>query len=189
MSDLDEILVSRIRAGEQECFETLVSRYQGKIFAFIFRTVGSREEATDLTQEVFVQVYRSLGQFRGEAKFSTWIYRIAANKTLDFLRRNKQTKHCVSVAAIEAGAALGQVSEANPEDIYLREEKIRRLRRMIAGLPDKYRVVLHLFHYDDLSYQQIAEVLEIPVKTVATRLYRAKLLLKENLGGETDGVS
>lgn len=194
LSDIDELLINKIKAGDLNSFETLVSRYQRKIFSFIYRMVTSEEDARDLSQEVFLQVFRSLDRYRGEAKFSTWLYRVAANKSLDFLRQNKKTRpfEIDRLTAVDIQNA-GPVADS-PESIYLREEKIRRLRRMISGLPDRYRVILILFHYENLSYREIAELLDIPVKTVATRLYRAKLILKERLkliensGGEKDAV-
>ena len=187
--DSDEILVVKAAAGDSKSLENLVSRYQKKIFSFIYRMVFSVEDARDLTQEVFVQVFLSLDKFRGEAKFSTWLYRIASNKSLDFLRRN-QKKETIAISEIDTIALIGpSLNSSNPEQVYLQEEKIRRLRRLIAGLPDKYRLTLVLFHYENLTYQQIAEALDLPVKTVATRLYRSKLILKEQLGGELDGMS
>lgn len=196
LKDLDEVLVQKIKAGDTDSFETLVSRHQRKIFAFIYRMTVSQEDARDLTQEVFIQVFRSLDKFRGDAKFSTWLYRLAANKSLDFLRRNKKAVPLdlnLRADAVDLPGRAGLpdrngAPDNNPEQMYLREEKVRRLRRMIAGLPDRYRVALVLYHYENLSYQQIAEALEVPLKTVATRLYRAKLILKEKLGGETDGM-
>lgn len=185
----DEILIEMVRKGETGGFENLVTRYQKKIFGFVYRMVLSEEDARDLTQEVFVQAFRSLDRFRGEARFSTWLYRIAANKSLDFLRRNKKVKHLdVEAIAEDCNLQIPPVIN-NPEEIYLREEKIRRLRRMIAGLPDKYRIVLIMFHYENFTYQEISDALGLPVKTVATRLYRAKLLLRDVIGGETDGMS
>ena len=189
MGDLDEMLVHKILAGDINSFETLVAQHQKKIFSFIYQMVVSVEDARDLTQEVFLQVYRSLDKFRGDAKFSTWLYRIASNKTLDFLRRNKKTKPFDEDIYLNAIPEEKRHADYNPENIYLQEEKIRRLRRLIAGLPDKYRMTLILFHYENLSYQQIAVTLDIPQKTVATRLYRAKLILKDKLGGEIDGMS
>lgn len=187
MTEIDEKLARKAAAGNLNTFETLVSRYQGKIFSFIYRMVNSNEDARDLTQEVFLQVYRSLGHFRGDSSFSNWVYRIASNKCLDFLRRNKKNK------TVEFNDNLHQtpqqiirINSNNPEQVYLNEEKIRRLRRIISGLPDRYRIAIVLFHYENMSYQQISDTLDIPAKTVATRLYRAKLLLKERLGGETD---
>ncbi|MBU7007256.1 RNA polymerase sigma factor [Phosphitispora fastidiosa] len=190
MDDLDELLIKKIIAGDSGSFEKLVSRYQKKIFAFVYRMVESREDAGDLTQEVFLQVFRSLNTFRGDAKLNTWLYRIASNKTLDFLRKNKKTR----LVAFDSEDYQGEPSltcspEANPEQIVLKEEKMRRLRRLIAGLPDRYRLALVLYHYQELTYQQIAETLDIPVKTVATRLYRAKLILRETLRGDTDAMS
>lgn len=187
--DSDEILVVKATAGDSKSLESLVFRYQKKIFSFIFRMVFSVEDARDLTQEVFIQVFLSLDKFRGEAKFSTWLYRIASNKSLDFLRRDQKMK-IIDTSKIDTLALMGpSLNGNNPEQVFLQEEKIRRLRRLIAGLPDKYRLTLVLFHYENLTYQQIAETLDIPVKTVATRLYRSKLILKEQLGGEIDGMS
>lgn len=188
MNGLDEKLVNKVKNGDISSFEKLVFSYQKKIYSFIFRMVLSVEDARDLTQEVFIQAFRSLDQFRGDSKFSTWIYRIAANKSLDFLRRNKRYKFTV-VNDLDVGELSSKYStKDNPEHTYLREEKIRRIRDIITGLPEKYMVVVILFHYEKLSYQQVADTLDIPVKTVATRLYRAKLILKEAFGGETDGM-
>lgn len=183
MIDIDEVLVRKSLSGDIKSFETLVARYQHKIFSFIYRMVMSDEDSKDLTQEVFLQVYRSLAQFRGESKFSTWIYRVAANKSLDFLRRAGTTK----TEKFDEHEGVDRLSNnlGDPEHTYLYEEKVRRLRRMISGLPDRYKIVLIMFHYENMSYQQIADTLEIPLKTVATRLYRAKIILKQCLGGET----
>lgn len=182
MRDLDKILVDQAMAGDLTGFETLVSRHQGKVYSFIYRMVMSKEDASDLTQEVFLQVFRSLSSFKGEAKFSTWLYRIAANKSLDYLRRVKNNKPPESLETrLEMTGSMTGSMSTNPEQIYLQEERVRRIRKMIADLPDRYRAALILFHYENLSYQQIAEALEVPVKTVATRLYRAKLILKEKL--------
>jgi len=186
--DTDVIIVSRVRSGDIDSFETLVAAYQNKIFSFIYRMVMSVEDARDLTQEVFLQAFRSLETFRGNAKFSTWLYRIAANKTLDFLRKNKSAGRLESIDVLGENVARAELPNNTPENIVLREEKIRKLRRLISGLPDKYRMTLVLFHYENLTYQQISDTLELPVKTVATRLYRAKLILRESLGGENDGL-
>lgn len=189
LADSEEILVEKAKAGDLRSFELLVSGNQKKIFAFIYRMVLSQEDAIDLTQEVFIQLFCSLDKFRGEAKFSTWLYRIASNKSLDFLRRNRKKK-IINEANIEATGFERLYSiEQSPENKFLHEEKIRLVRRVIAGLPDKYRIVIILFHYENFSYRQIANTLGVPEKTVATRIYRAKLILKECLGGDIDGAS
>ena len=179
MTDLEEILVEKAKAGDLKSFEILVSRYQKKVFGFIYRMVLSVEDARDLTQEVFLSVFRSLGKFRGDAKFSSWLYRIASNKSLDFLKKNRK----LQVIDEEIIA-----TSESPEQVFLQQDKIRHLRSIIARLPDKYRLVLILFHYENFTYRQIANTLDIPEKTVATRIYRAKLILKERLGGEKDGT-
>ncbi len=115
LRDTDEILIQNIRAGNTESFEDLVSRYQRKVFAFAYRMVVSEDDARDLTQEVFLQVFRSLDSFRGEARFSTWLYRIAANKTLDFLRRKKAKLVPFPVRQDISGLAAAGSMDTNPE--------------------------------------------------------------------------
>lgn len=191
ITETDEILVQRTLNGDLNSFETLVTRYQKSIFSLIYRMTMSKEDSTDLVQEVFLQAFRSLGNYRGEARFRNWLYRIASNKCLDFLRRNKKLRTVELTEQFDIDEKMSKPTGyigTNPEAIYIYEEKIRRLRQLIAGLPDRYKLILILFHYENMSYQLIAETLDIPVKTVATRLYRAKILLKEKLGGEIDEV-
>ena len=116
--ETDETILEKVRGGDIESFEGLVAAYQNKIFSFIYRMVISVEDARDLTQEVFLQAFRALETFRGDAKFSTWLYRIAANKTLDFLRRNKTGIADTSEKVGEKLVAAG-LSDNNPENMLL----------------------------------------------------------------------
>jgi RNA polymerase sigma-70 factor (ECF subfamily) len=149
--------------------------------------VENGEDARDLTQEVFIQLYQSLPRFRSESSFGTWAYRIAVNKCLDFLRRKKTRGKEVVLSLYEGDALPGNCREG-PEEAAIRQDESRRLKTAIKNLPQDYRIVLVLHHYQQLSYKEIAEILSIPVKTVATRLYRAKLILKEKLAGGDPGA-
>ncbi|HEY9593376.1 MAG TPA: RNA polymerase sigma factor [Spirochaetia bacterium] len=174
----DEQIVGRVRRGETRMFGELVRRYQDPVFAMALRFVGSRTEAEDIAQEVFLRVHRGIEGFKGDAKFSTWLYRIAWNLCTDWLRRNRRPGR--TAAAMETEDALPD-ARVDLEGGLLAEEERERVRTALAGLDEIYRSVVILLYYQKLSYEQIAEVLGVPVKTVETRLYRARKLLRENL--------
>jgi len=178
----DEQIVGRVRRGETRMFGELVRRYQDSVFAMAVRFVGSRTEAEDIAQEVFLRVHRGIEGFKGDAKFSTWLYRIGWNLCTDWLRRNRKPGR--APAAIETEDALPD-GRVDLEEGVLAEEERERVRTALAGLDEIYRSVVILLYYQKLSYEQIAEVLDVPVKTVETRLYRARKLLREGL--ETAG--
>jgi RNA polymerase sigma-70 factor (ECF subfamily) len=180
----DEILVSMAKKGDLEAYEALVQRYQHKVFNIAARMVHNREDALDLTQEIFFQIYIALPGFRGDSIFGTWVYRVASNKCLDFLRKNKAEKEKIHAAIFEDNILAGD-SRGSPEELVIRREESRRVLMALESLPRNYRIVIVLHHYQQLSYKDIAEILDRPVRTVATRLYRAKLILKKKLtGGE-----
>ncbi len=176
----DELLVYRARDGDLKAYEALIRRYQDKTFNLAARMINNREDARDLAQETFIQIYKSLPRFKGDCSFSTWLYRIASNKCLDFLRRRKPEAlnhpYCNQEELIVD-------SRAGPEEMLIRDEEAHMVREALAGLPRNYRIVLVLHHYQRLSYKEIAEVLNLPLKTVATRLYRARLILRDKLEG------
>jgi len=186
-----EAIIDEILKGNKGLYEELVREYQKKVFYTVYRMVNSQEDALDLTQETFLQAYKQLGQFNRQAGFYTWLYRIATNKTLDFLRKQKsivaKQERLMFECETTQGLALGS---NNPEEIYLKKEGAKTVQEAINSLPDKYRITLVLHHYDQCSYRQIAEILQLPEKTVATRIYRARLLLKEKLlkGGKELGM-
>ncbi|MFX4262218.1 RNA polymerase sigma factor [Pelotomaculum propionicicum] len=180
----DELLVAMAQKGDLTAYEALVQRYQHKVFNLASKMVNNREDALDIAQEIFMQIYIALPGFRGESIFSTWVYRVASNKCLDFLRKRKAEKE-KTAATIEENVQFGD-SRDSPEELAIRREESRRVREALISLPRHYRIVIILHHYQQLRYKEIAEVLNQPVKTVATRLYRAKLILKKKLiGGES----
>lgn len=183
----DELLVHAARNGDLEAYAALVERHQDKIYNLTAKMVANREDARDLTQEVFVQLYQALPRFRNESGFGTWAYRVAANKCLDFLRR-KRTREKQVVLSPGGGDALPADCREGPEEAAIRRDESRRLKAAIKNLPQTYRIVLVLHHYQQLPYKEIAGILNVPVKTVATRLYRAKLMLKEKLAGGESGA-
>lgn len=181
----DELLAAMARKGDLKAYEDLVQRYQHTVFNLASKMVNNREDALDIAQETFIQIYLALPGFRGESIFSTWLYRVASNKCLDFLRKKKVEKNKI-VSSYEEDALVGD-SRDSPEELAVRRDESRRVRKALDDLPRHYRIVIILHHYQQLRYKEIAEVLDQPVKTVATRLYRAKLILKKKLSGGDSG--
>jgi RNA polymerase sigma-70 factor, ECF subfamily len=174
----DDELIERVRKGEVRLFAELVQRYQDPVYGMTLRFIRSAADAEDCAQEAFLRAYRGLEGFKGGSMFSTWLYRIAWNICADWLRRNRKPGRAAAVIDDASGVADARVDLE--EDLLADEEK-REVRRALDGLDQKYRNVLILLYFQKLSYDQIGAVLDIPIKTVETRLYRARKLLKESL--------
>jgi len=188
-SDLsDEALVARILQGEEGLFGELVARYQGRVVSHLIRVVGRREEALDLAQEVFLKVFQALSRFNSAYRFSTWIFRIASNAGIDFLR--KRRIKTVSLDAPPAGAeeeeGPRQVASAEPDphNVLRNLERRSRIDAEIAALPPEFRELISLRHFAGLSYEEIAETKKLPLGTVKNKLFRARAVLRERLAGE-----
>lgn len=172
----DEQLVDLIRQSDEEAYRILMARYQDYIYTLIYRMTLHRETAEDLTQEVFIKLYRSLSNFRGDAKFKTWLYRMTVNLVTDYRRSQSRKPYEAILDKIKGW--FGDRRE-EPEARALQKEEQETMQRLLADLPDKYRLILYLYHYKQLSYQEISDVTGLPMKTIETRLYRGKSLLKE----------
>ncbi len=179
----DEELIARTLAGEDEAFAELVSRHKDLVYTIALRVVGDEDEADDVAQEAFVRAYRALGRFRGDSKFSSWVYRIAVNRGLTHLKRRKRRAVTIDFVAephIEAPAAMADKS-TDPEQFVLDQEFRLRVREAVNALPPRYRAVVTLFYLEERSYKEVAEVLGIPMGTLKTHLHRARALLKNIL--------
>lgn len=174
----DGQLIERVQKGEVRCFADLVSRYQDPVYGMALRFVRGKDEAEDIAQEAFLRAYRGLEGFKGDSAFSTWLYRITWNLCADWLRRNRKPGR--ASLAIDDAADLAD-DRVDLEQGLLAEEEKRKVREALDGLDEKYRSVLVLLYYQRMSYEQIAAVLEVPMKTVETRLYRARKLLRASL--------
>jgi len=174
----DGELIERVQKGETRCFADLVSRYQDPVYSMALRFVRGEGDAEDIAQEAFLRAYRGLEGFKGESKFSTWLYRITWNLCADWLRRNRKPGRAPVAIDDAADLADGRI---DLEQGLLAEEEKRKVGEALDGLDEKYRAVLILLYYQKMSYEQIAAVLEVPMKTVETRLYRARKLLRASL--------
>ena len=181
----DELLVTRILSGEVDVYETLIARYERPIVNFIYRMIGDYEQALDLAQEVFFKAYRSLPRFDPTFRFSTWLYRIASNRSIDHLR--KQVPVLLSLS--EPGETdRGQESVVqlrsagrDPEDLLASRELGEEISRAIDALPVAYRELILLRHLQGMSYEDIARLKRLPLGTVKNRLFRAREILRKRL--------
>lgn len=179
MVDNDAGLIERTRRGETAAFGDLVRKYQARLFNTLFQITGNREEAEDVAQEAFVQAMTKLDTFQGHSAFYTWLYRIAFNLSVSRRRRRKDE---VSIDQHRETRGEEPVDgAAGPSDEFLRRENIREVRAAIATLPDDQRHVLVLREMDGCCYETIAEILDLPIGTVRSRLHRARLQLREQL--------
>ena len=179
----DEQLVERALAGDQEAFGEVVRRWERKIYALTYGILGAYEEARDATQETFIAAYRNLRGFRGEAKVSSWLHRIAVNQCITRQRRARvraETGIEDEVGAAGEGflAAGGRGSPARAAEAAERTEAVRRA---VAALPPELREVVVMKEFEDLTFQEIADALQIPLSTVKSRLYTALKQLRLKL--------
>ena len=174
----DEEIVLRVRSGDTRPFSELVERYQDRVFGLALRFTGDRGEAEEIAQEVFLKAFRGLSSFRGDSQISTWIHRITGNQCIDWQRKKKRKR--ATSAPLEEGLEIPDERES-PERAFAQSEEARVVSAAVASLPARYRDVVSLYYEDGRTYEQIGERLHVPVKTVETRLYRARKLLRERL--------
>lgn len=180
----DQELAARARAGDQDAFERLVLDNQNKVYSLAVRLVGDQEEAADLAQEAFLKAWQNLPSFQGESSFSTWLYRVTTNLCIDWLRRQKrrqETAPAVSLDDEEAGWAEPADWEQDPHRKLEQSERGRALARGLERLPEYQRRPLVLRELSGLSYQEIAQALDLDLGTVKSRIARARLALRKIL--------
>ncbi|MBV9228368.1 MAG: sigma-70 family RNA polymerase sigma factor [Chloroflexi bacterium] len=176
----DVKLVTASKAGDQDAFSQLVQLHQRRVFNLVFRMLQNYEEANEITQETFLAAWQGLPSFRGDARFSTWLYRIAYNCCLKQLEQRKRDK-ALQIAMQEEHVLL----HGNNDEQASREldalDRTTLVREHLSMLPAKYRIVLVLRHLQEMTYEEMAEILTVPIGTIKTHLFRARNLLKERL--------
>ncbi|HEX7138200.1 MAG TPA: sigma-70 family RNA polymerase sigma factor [Vicinamibacterales bacterium] len=182
MTWTDEELVARSVGGDADSFNELILRWERPIFALAYRTIGREEDARDVCQETFLRAYRALPGFRGQAKFSSWLYRIALNLCRDWVRRERRTP---VVQPPEDGDLMEMAAAAEPsesiEDLVARKDLARSVERAMALLPEEQRTAIVLKEYQGLTFQEIADLVGCPLSTVKTRLYQGLTVLRREL--------
>jgi RNA polymerase sigma-70 factor, ECF subfamily len=182
----DEEIVARVLSGQEHLFETLVRRYQTRILSHVARMVGSREDALDLSQEIFLKVFGALDRFNPEFRFSTWLFRIAGNAAIDHLRKRKPRTIPLETTDSDGHVSSPEYksSDLDPFGRLRNTERGDAIARAIADLPAEFRELIALRHFTGLSYEEIAEIKNMPLGTVKNKLFRARAVLKERLAGE-----
>jgi|TARA_B110000967_G_C18788205_1_gene511912 RNA polymerase sigma-70 factor (ECF subfamily) len=173
----DQQLVERVQAGDKRAFDLLVLKYQHKIISLVGRYVKDHHEAMDVSQEAFIKAYRALANFRGDSQFYTWLYRIAINTAKNYLVARNRRPPDVDVEANEYGdygSADVMADIDTPENLMARDQLQDKVFATLEKLPDDLRTALTLREFEGMSYEQIAEVMDCPVGTVRSRIFRAR---------------
>lgn len=181
----DSELVEIVRNSDQERYGEIIERYQGKLFAYLFRLIGSRDEAQDILQDVFLKAYRNLQSYDTARKFSSWVYRIAHNEAVNFIKRRalKRFIPWEDIAATKDKLEMMSFEEG-ADKAWLRKEIGKEVNEALDKMPFKYKQVLVLRYFSDKSYEEISEILGKPMNTVGTLISRAKQKLSEELKGQ-----
>jgi RNA polymerase sigma-70 factor, ECF subfamily len=182
MAWTDEELVARSVAGDADSFNQLILRWERPIYALAYRVIGREEDARDVVQETFLRAFRALPGFKGQAKFSSWLYRIALNLCRDWIRRQKRTP---VVAAPEGVDVIEMAAEQGPvesiEDLVARNQLSETVAVAMQKLPEEQRTAIILKEYHGLTFQEIADLQGCPLSTVKTRLYQGLSVLRRDL--------
>lgn len=184
MENLIKKRIKQVKKGDQNAFAEIVDLYKDKIYQLCYRMLGNVHEAEDIAQEAFIRAYVNIDSFDINRKFSTWLYRIATNLTIDRIRKKKPDYYLdAEVAGAEGLTMYSQIAADGvlPEDAVLSLELSDTIQKKILKLPDKYRTVIVLKYIDELSLIEIGEILNIPVSTVKTRIHRGREALRKQL--------
>ncbi len=177
MSAEDRQLIAECLQGRTQAFGELVARYQDRLFNAVYRFLDSAEDAQDVVQEAFLSAYQALDGFKGDARFFTWLYRIAMNHAVD-LRRKHRVVVRLDGQPDEDSQPLDQSDDSRPEQSAERAEEVARLRRALQLLSPEHRLVLIMKDIEGMKYEEMAESLKVPIGTIRSRLHRARFELK-----------
>ena len=182
MASTDEELVARSMGGDLDSFNQLVLRWERPIYALAYRVIGREEDARDVCQETFMRAFRALGGFKGQAKFSSWLYRIALNLCRDWIRRQRRQPIAQAPEGVDLiDLAAEDAPTESIENLVARREVGRAVQRAMAILPEEQRTAIILKEYHGLTFQEIADLLDCPLSTVKTRLYQGLSVLRRQL--------
>lgn len=181
----ERALIERSRRGDLAAFDRLVRQYERNVFNTAYRLSGSHDDAADIAQEAFVRAWNNLKSFRGDSAFSTWLYRIVTNVFLDDRKKKRARPHrsLEDVLTLDESTVQRQFEDPTPgpQDMAEGDERRKILEQAIATLPEGQRIMVVMYHTQGLSYEEIAEITQLPMGTVKSRLNRARLALRDRL--------
>jgi RNA polymerase sigma-70 factor (ECF subfamily) len=184
-------LVELARNGDQNAFAELMKRYNRSLYHTILKMIRNVDDAEDLTIEAFAKAFKNLDKFKQDYTFSTWLFRIATNNCIDFIRKKKM--NTLSINNIFTGEGGEEVSldiadASNPQEEAIRSQKIALMQNLVSKLPAKYRKLVTMRYFEEMAYQEIAEELELPIGTVKAQLHRARELLYDMIKNQKDHI-
>lgn len=182
---IDLLNVQAAMKGNQKAFEKLFLRYKDAIFYFLLRIVNNRTDAEDLTLECFGKAFRNINQYSTKYAFSTWLFRIASNTSIDFIRKKK--KNIIKFDTKDDGnmdLPLYESKIPSPEQQIINKQNAKYMRRKVSQLKDRYRILIELRYFKEFSYDEIAQELNLPIGTIKAQLFRARKLLFDNIKNE-----
>ena len=183
----EKALIERCKRGDLAAFNDLVRKYEKQVYNFAYRLTGNYDDANDVAQDAFLRVFNAIGTFRGDSSFSTWLFRITTNVFLDERKKAKAHPQTSLDEYLEFGesSVARQIEDPSPTPEAVLEESERALilSKAVSDLPEYQRAMVTLYHSQQKSYEEIAEIMDLPIGTVKSRLNRARLALKEKLSG------
>jgi RNA polymerase sigma factor (sigma-70 family) len=183
----DKELIARARGGDEAAYRVLLEKYQRPVFSICLRMVRNREEAEDLAQDAFMKVFAMLDRYNPSYAFSSWLFKITSNLCIDAIRKRRVETLPMDQPVQSDGGEYARQYESPDDDparVFDKSEKMKQLSEAVDSLPPHYRVMILLRHQEDLSYEEIAETLEVPLGTVKARIHRAREMLKSRLAGK-----
>ena len=183
-----ELIDRAVKQKDQQAYATLMKRYKKAVYFMILKMVRDADDAEDLTMEAFAKAFRNLHKFKKDYTFSTWLFRIATNNTIDFIRKKKLKTMSLNNTLTDDGGNTVNIDiegdDNNPQDEFIRSQRIEMVRFFVDKLPAKYRTLVKLRYFDELSYEEIAKKLDKPLGTVKAQLHRSRELLYEIAQGK-----
>jgi RNA polymerase sigma-70 factor (ECF subfamily) len=187
-----ELIDKAVREKDQQAYASLMKRYKKAVYFMILKMIRDADDAEDLTMEAFAKAFRNLHKFKKDYTFSTWLFRIATNNTIDFIRKKKLKTMSLNNTMTDDGGNSVTIDieddENNPQDEYIKSQRKEMVRIFVAKLPAKYRKLVKLRYFDELSYDEIAEELGKPLGTVKAQLHRSRELLFEIAQGKNEHI-
>ncbi|KEO72772.1 RNA polymerase sigma factor [Anditalea andensis] len=187
-----ELIDRAVVQKDQQAFATLMKRYKKAVYFMILKMIRDADDADDLTMEAFAKAFKNLHKFKKDYTFSTWLFRIATNNTIDFIRKKKlKTMSLNNTLTDDGGNSVNidvEDDDNNPQDEFIRTQRIEMVRIFVDKLPAKYRKLVKLRYFDELSYDEIAEELDKPLGTVKAQLHRSRELLYEIAQGKNKHI-
>jgi RNA polymerase sigma-70 factor (ECF subfamily) len=191
LEDFD-LIDKAVLEKDQSAYATLMKRYKKAVYFMILKMIRDADDAEDLTMEAFAKAFRNLERFKKDYTFSTWLFRIATNNTIDFIRKKKlKTMSLNNTLSDDSGNSVNidvEDDDNNPQDEFIKSQRIEMVRFFVDKLPAKYRKLVQLRYFDELSYEEIAQELDKPLGTVKAQLHRSRELLFEIASGKENHI-